>query len=80
MKMSWINGLSEQEQLDVTQNFKESLVMRRRLKKLLLDLVEETRTQARANANYESPSWPYQQADKIGYERALFKALDLLED
>lgn len=28
--------------------------------------------------DYESPSWPYKQADKIGYTRALKEIIDIL--
>lgn len=80
MKMSWTNGLKEQEKIDLIQNYKESVVMRRRLRFLLESLIDENLASARREANYDSPSWGYHQADKLGYERALFKILDLLED
>lgn len=31
-----------------------------------------------SSADYESPSWAYRQADKVGYERALVEVLALL--
>jgi hypothetical protein len=29
-------------------------------------------------ADYDSPSWAYKQADRIGYNRALTKVLDII--
>lgn len=80
MKLSWTQGLEEQEKLDVVHNYKESVVMRRRLRALLDNLIDENLASARRETNYDSPSWGYHQADKLGYERALIKVLDLLED
>lgn len=80
MKVSWTQGLTEQEKLDVLQNFKESLVVRKRLKRLLLDIIEENRTAGRAEAGYDSPNWAFHQADRLGYERAIYRVLNLLEE
>jgi predicted O-methyltransferase YrrM len=80
MKTSWTLGLNEEATKDVLVNFKESLVMRKRLSQLLLDELEGIRKEARAKDLYDSPSWAFHQADKMGYERALYKILGLLED
>lgn len=78
MKVSWTKGLDRQVQKDIEQNFKESSVMRRRLKQLLLDRIESSAKEGRLKDLYESPSWPYLQADKRGYERAMQEIIDLI--
>lgn len=80
MKTSWTLGLGTEAEKDLKINFKESLVMRKRMISLLEDLVEKNRKEGRSKESYGNPSWPYKQADHVGYERALFEVLGLLED
>jgi hypothetical protein len=80
MKLSWTKGLDEQLAKDVVQNFKEAVVMRRRMKTILLSKIEASAHEGRAKDLYESPSWPYLQADKRGYERAMEEIIDLISD
>lgn len=80
MKLSWTKGLDEQLQKDVVQNFKEAAVMRRRMKVLLLEKIDASVKEGRLKELYESPSWPYLQADKRGYERAMQEIIDLISD
>lgn len=78
MKMSWTKGLSNQLQKDIEQNFKESGVMRKRLSQLLLEKLTTSFKEGRSKDMYNSPSWPYLQADKRGYERAMQEVIDLI--
>lgn len=80
MKLSWTKGLDEQLAKDVVQNFKEALVMRKRMRTLLLDKIEVSAKEGRQKELYESLSWPYLQADKRGYERAMQEIIDLISD
>lgn len=78
MKQSWTMGLDREVSHDVVQNFKESAVVRRRLVQLLLNKIESSAKEGRMKDLYESPSWPYLQADKRGYERAMQEIIDLV--
>lgn len=78
MKLSWTQGLDKELQVDIRQNFKESLVMRKRLEQLLLEKVEASQRETRSKNLYENPNWAYLQADKRGYERALHEVIELI--
>lgn len=80
MKTSWTKGLEKEATVDVTQNYKESVVMRRRLVQMLEDKASTSAKASRAEASYESPNWAYLQADARGYERALYDVISLLSD
>lgn len=80
MLTSWTHGVEKQLAIDIKQNFKESIVMRRRLAVLLQEEIEENRKSANALALYDSPNWAYQQADRVGYERAIRKFMQLITD
>lgn len=78
MKVSWTQGLDKEVAVDIRQNFKESLVLRRRLEQLLLEKVESSQRETRSKTLYENPNWAYLQADKRGYERALHEVIELI--
>lgn len=80
MKISWIKGLDEQQKLDITQKYKEAGLVRRRLEKVLRDLIEEKRNGSVSEQLYDSPNWAYQQADRAGYERALRDVISMITD
>lgn len=80
MKSSWVNGLDKQETIDLTQNYKESLVMRRRLVALLEEKATSSFKLSHAKGGYENPNWAYLQADARGYERALSEIIGMLND
>lgn len=78
MKSSWLAGVDEALQIDIRQNFKESLVLRRRLRVLLEDKIALSQKGSRAKDSYENPNWAYLQADARGYERALSEIISLI--
>lgn len=80
MYKSWTNGLSKELATDVTQNYKESVVMRRRLQQLLLDKSDSYARETEAKATYDSPNWAYIQADRVGYARALREIISLIDE
>lgn len=79
MKVSWLNGLSEEQKAEMKKEFVSSVALRRRLSVLTNEKIETSRTAARQKNLYDSPSWALLQADNIGYERALFEIISLLE-
>jgi hypothetical protein len=80
MKISWTKGLLKDTALSVRQNYKESLVLRRRLVDMLEEKVRLSMRASRAEAAYENPNWALMQADSRGYERAMQEVVGLIND
>lgn len=80
MKVSWTKGLTKELAAELRANFKESLVLRRRLVKLLEDKIDTSAKQARAESGYDNANWAYLQADARGYERALSDIISLIDE
>lgn len=78
MKISWTKGVDKELAIDIRQNFKESLVTRRRLTTLLEEKITASQKVSRSKAEYENPNWAYLQADARGYERALDEIISLI--
>ena len=78
MKTSWTRGVEKELSIDITQNFKESLVMRRRLSQLLEDKIDASLSSARSKSSYDTPNWALMQADSVGYQRALQEVISLI--
>ena len=78
MKISWIKGVDKELSIDITQNFKESLVMRRRLSQLLEEKIDVSLSSTRSKVSYETPNWALLQADAVGYQRALQEVISLI--
>lgn len=79
MKTLWNKGLDAEKKAEVKKDFEAAALLRSRLKLLLDEKIESSRTKARSSNTYDSPSWALTQADSIGYERALFEVISLLE-
>ncbi len=80
MKTLWTQGLEKDAQKEMKDNFTSSHRVRKRMKELLLNLVEVERKKNRSEALYEVPNWQYKQADSLGYERALYEVMSLIEE
>lgn len=78
MKQSWTKGITKENAVELRQNFKEALVMRRRLVSLLKDKVETSDANSRSKLLYDNPNWALLQADQRGYERALEEVIELI--
>ena len=77
MKTSWTKGLDEQGEADIKASFKSATRIRARL----IELCEEkAATSLTTNKDqYDCPNWCYQQADSVGYRRALSEIVSLLD-
>lgn len=78
MKSSITAGLEAQTAQEVKAAFIASKRLRDRLIVMLEAKVELSRKDARKKDAYQNSSWPYLQADAIGYERAVFELISLL--
>jgi hypothetical protein len=75
MKSHWFKQCKTKED---KEKVKQSLLSNQesllRLESILESMLKETPT----SADYDSPSWAYKQADRIGYNRALNQVLDII--
>lgn len=75
MKAHWFKQCKTKEDKEKVRQAilsnRESLI---RLETILESLLKETPS----SADYDSPSWAYKQADRIGYNRALNQVLDII--
>lgn len=78
MKLTWTADLPEERQREIERSFHASYITRQRLEEILRDKINTARKATRSNDRYTSPSWAYQQADSIGFERALEEVISLL--
>lgn len=80
MRTAWTKNLDVQNTKDITQLYKESLILRKRLNTILSELIEDKRRGAGLESKYDSPNWAYLQADRLGYERALRDIIALISE
>lgn len=80
MKASWTSGLNKELATDVRINFKEALVVRRRLVKMLNDKIDASAKEGRSKVLYANPNWALLQADQRGYERAISDIISLIDE
>lgn len=78
MKTTWFKGIEEDQHDRVRGAFKASSDIRSRLIELCNDKIDTAMTTHKNQ--YEGDSWAYQQADAIGYRRALEEIISLLEN
>jgi len=75
MKAQWFKQCKTKEDKEKVRQLimsnRESLL---RLESILESLLKETPS----STDYDSPSWAYKQADRIGYNRALNQVLDII--
>lgn len=75
MKAVWFKECKTKEDKDsVRQTILSNQESLLRLESILESLLKETST----STDYDSPSWAYKQADRIGYNRALNQVLDII--
>ncbi len=75
MKAVWFNRCkSKEDKFGVRQAVLSNRDSLDRLKEILEPMLKETPP----TADYDSPSWAFKQADRIGYNRALTQVLDII--
>lgn len=80
MKTKWTQGLNADETKEMVSYFKSSLLLRKRLDKIIRDKIESSTASSLSKDTYDSPSWAYLQADRNGYERALREIISLISE
>ncbi len=75
MKAQWFKECKTKEDKDkVKQTILSNRESLDRLKEILEPMLKDTPP----TADYDSPSWAYKQADRIGFNRALNQVLELI--
>jgi hypothetical protein len=80
LKVTWTAGLPKELASEVRINYKESLVLRRRLAKILEDKADASVKTSRSKLLYDNPNWALLQADQRGYERAMAEIIELISE
>lgn len=80
MKLGWTSGCTPEQTQIIRSDFKGSVYLRKRLEALLKDKINSASSFTRKKENYALASWPYLQADAVGYERALLEVISLISD
>lgn len=75
MKASWFKECKTQED---KEKVRKLLYSNKEGFDRLKDILEPMLKEALPTADYDSPSWAYKQADRIGYNRALTTVLELI--
>jgi hypothetical protein len=78
MKSVWFKGFNEERKIEMKKEFVASSSLRIRLTELLNEKLVTSTSSLRAKVAYDNPSWAYQQADGIGYERAIYEIISLI--
>jgi hypothetical protein len=78
MKTVWLKGCTVEQKTEMKKEFIASSHLRSKLTELLNDKLAMINTSLRSKSNYENPAWAYQQADGIGYERAIYEVIALI--
>lgn len=80
MKSSITAGLDKDLAAEITENFKHSGKIRRRLIEMLEKDINTKRSQSCDSKRYENANWAYYQAHMMGYEEGLRDAISLLSE
>lgn len=82
MNTAWTKGLKKgtQEIKDVEEAFKASAFLRRKMLEVLEEVLKAELDKKLSDADYDSPSWAYRQADSVGYVRAIERVKGLLTE
>lgn len=79
MNIKWFKGLDEQQKKEMKVQILESRLVLDRLAKLLREELEESVTDMAKKEHFYMPSWSEYQASRLGEQRALRKAIELIE-
>lgn len=76
LNSTWLRGaITEEEKQHVEQMFRNATTFRYALRDIL-----DNKKKDLTNTNYTSPAWACEQADRLGYNRALNDVLKLIND
>ena len=78
MKTKWVQHLqSPEERKKFRDSVHNSKFVLDRLKEICYNILEES--EKSSHNDYSKPSWPYYQADRLGYVRGIKEIIQLLQ-
>lgn len=80
MKTIWTKGLNKDEADEIRQIYSGNARLRARLKDILTEKANSRRERSLSEESYVQANWAYQQADAIGYERAINEIISLISE
>lgn len=80
MKTTWTKGLTEEQVVEVKQEFVGAFHFRKRLSAIMQEKADAKRKASIGEAAYDNPNWALKQADQTGYERAISELISLISD
>jgi hypothetical protein len=80
IKKSWLAGIEDEEkQKEIIEIYNEAILFRKKLSEILKKKAASNRKSSISKEGYNLSSWPYLQADGVGYERAIAEVISLLD-
>lgn len=80
MKTSWTKGLEKDQVKEMEAHFLGASLLREKLGEILTSKISNTSRMSISKDAYKSPNWALEQADSVGYIRALEEVFSLIEN
>lgn len=71
--------MTSKQREDFEQHLRNATSLIKKLREVVIDRINSTEKEALSKRSYDSPSWPYLQADAIGEVRGLQYILELTD-
>lgn len=78
LSLQLTQGLLEQDKKSLEEAANSNEALLNQIKTVLSKILDESIEKQRALKSYELASWPYMQADQVGYQRALSEIITLI--
>lgn len=78
MKTTWTAGMDKDDAEEFEQHFLNASLVREKLLKIIESKYSSSISSTLTKGNYANANWAYEQADSIGYMRALKEISNLL--
>jgi hypothetical protein len=79
MKSRLLHNLSKEDENEIKRLYEGSYTLRQRYIDLLEKDIESVHASMRDQQNYDSPAWPYLQAEKIARVKEIQRMIDFLK-
>lgn len=77
--LAWIKNLTPKQKEDFEQHLRNATSIIKKLREITTDRIISIEKEALSKKSYESPSWPFLQADNNGEIRGLHYILELTD-
>ncbi len=80
MKTTMRKGLSGERLKNVLEEFRAGTAFREQLVLVIKQKIDSNKREVLSKSSYESPAWPFLQADANGYARGLLEVISLITE